>query len=85
LALVSCTAIQNRIAVRGILAAKIKPVTMLPSSGLPEDSSKTEPTAAIALMQHKSKHIPLLGVIEIIFVNSCIYQLNLLFKYYRAT
>jgi urease accessory protein UreF len=49
-----------------MLAAKIRPVTMLPNSGLPEDSSKTEPTAAIALMQHNSKHTPLFGVIEII-------------------
>jgi hypothetical protein len=38
---------------------------MPPNSGLPEDNSKTDPTAAIAVIQHNSKHTPLLGVIEI--------------------
>ena len=54
--------------VRGILAAKIDPVTALPKSGLPEVSSKTEPTPAIAVTQHNNRHMPLLGVIEIIVV-----------------
>jgi hypothetical protein len=55
-----------------MLAAKIKPVTVPPNSGLPEDSSKTEPTPAIAVIQHKSRQIPLFGVIETIIINSSI-------------
>jgi hypothetical protein len=55
-------------AVKGILAARIRPVTIPPNSGFPEDSSKTDPTPAIAVIQHNNKHTPLLGVIEIIFI-----------------
>lgn len=61
----SCTAIQNNRPVRGIEAARIAPVIVVPNSGLPEDSSKTEPTAAIAVIQQSAKQIPLLMVIDI--------------------
>lgn len=64
LALVSCTAIQKKIAVRGILPNKIAVVVVLPNSGCPDDSSNTQPTAAIADTQESSKRIPLLGVTE---------------------
>lgn len=37
-------------------------VVDVPKSGLPDDSSKTEPTAAIAATQEPSRKIPLLGV-----------------------
>ena len=37
-------------------------VIWTPSSGSPEDSSKIEPTAAIAAMQDIPKNRPLLGV-----------------------
>ena len=67
--LVSCTAIQKRIAVTGILIAKISVVVVLPNSGCPEESSNTEPTAAIALTQHISKHIPLFIVIGVTLSN----------------
>lgn len=63
-ALVSCTAVQNKAIVKGILAAKIIPVVSPPNSGFPEESSKTEPTAAIAVMQQSNRHTPLLRVIE---------------------
>jgi hypothetical protein len=49
----------------GILRAKIRPVVVFPNSGCPEESSKTEPTPAIADIQHKSRHIPLLTVIGV--------------------
>lgn len=64
LALVSCTAIQKKMAVRGILPNKIAVVVVLPNSGCPDDSSNTQPTAAIAATQERSKRIPLLGVTE---------------------
>gem|GEM_PF-4263204 len=38
------------------------PVIKLPSSGFPEDSSKTEPTAAIAATQEAPKKRALFGV-----------------------
>ncbi len=44
-------------------------VVVLPSSGCPEVSSKIDPTAAIAVMQHKSKQMPLLGVIGVTLTN----------------
>jgi hypothetical protein len=47
-------------------AARIAPVVVLPKSGVPEESSKTEPTAAIALTQEPNKNTPLLGVTVII-------------------
>jgi hypothetical protein len=37
-------------------------VTKLPSWGWPEESSKIEPTAAIAAMQEPAKSTPLFGV-----------------------
>lgn len=49
----------------GMLRAKISVVVVLPSSGCPEESSNTEPTAAIAVIQHKTKQIPLFGVIGV--------------------
>jgi hypothetical protein len=49
----------------GMLRAKIRPVVVFPNSGCPEESSKTEPTPAIADMQHKSRQIPLLTVIGV--------------------
>jgi hypothetical protein len=47
-----------------MLPAKIIPVLVMPSSGLPEVNSKMEPTAAIAAIQEPSKKTPLLGVTE---------------------
>ena len=38
------------------------PVTAIPNSGVPELSSKTEPTAAIAEIDAPSKQIPVKGV-----------------------
>ncbi len=64
LALVSCTATQKNNTVAGILPNKIAVVVVLPSSGCPDDSSKTQPTAAIAATQERSRRIPLLGVTE---------------------
>jgi hypothetical protein len=62
LARVSCTAAQNNRAVRGILAKSMAVVTVEPNSGSPEDNSKTQPTAAIAVMQEINKKTPLFGV-----------------------
>ena len=56
------TAVINKKPVRGIDAAKILPVTAIPNSGVPELSSKTEPTAAIAEIEAPSKQIPVRGV-----------------------
>jgi hypothetical protein len=42
------TAVKNKNIVSGIVAAKILPVTAIPNSGVPELSSNTDPTAAIA-------------------------------------
>ena len=64
LALVSCTAIQKKRAVRGILPNKMAVVVVLPNSGCPDDSSNTQPTAAIADTQERSRRIPLSGVTE---------------------
>ena len=66
LALVSFTANKNKKMVKGILAAKMEPVVRVPSSGTPDDSSKTEPTPAIAVIQELSNNTPLLGVTEAI-------------------
>ena len=41
-------------------------VVVFPKSGVPEESSKTEPTAAIALIQAPNKNTPLLGVTMVI-------------------
>ncbi len=49
-------------AVNGMLMAKITPVISPPRSGLPEASSNTEPTAAIAATQEPPRNTPLLGV-----------------------
>jgi hypothetical protein len=65
LALVSCTANQKKTIVKGILAVKIMLVGRLPNSGLPEDSSKTEPTPAIAAIQDPNNNTPLFGVTKI--------------------
>ena len=46
--------------------AKIIPVSQPPSWGCPEDSSNTEPTAAIAATQDPPKYTPLFGVITIV-------------------
>jgi hypothetical protein len=64
LARVSWTAIQKKIAVKGTLANKMAVVVVLPNSGCPDDNSNTQPTAAIAAMQERSRSIPLLGVIK---------------------
>jgi hypothetical protein len=40
-------------------------VTNVPNSGFPEESSKIEPTAAIAATQELIKNKPLFGVIMI--------------------
>lgn len=59
----------------GILRAKIKVVVWLPSSGCPEVSSNTEPTAAIAVMQQIAKQIPLFTVIGVtFFLNSLLFR-----------
>ena len=42
--------------------ARIAPVVTLPKSGVPDDSSKIEPTAAIAVMQEPNNNMPLFGV-----------------------
>jgi hypothetical protein len=63
LALVSCTAAQKNNPVKGMLAARMIPVVTFPSSGIPEDSSNTEPTPAIAAIQDPNKYTPLFGVI----------------------
>jgi len=64
LARVSWTAIQKKMAVNGVLPNKMAVVVVLPSSGCPDDNSKTQPTAAIAAIQERSRRIPLLGVTE---------------------
>jgi hypothetical protein len=48
--------------VRGIANAKIMLVVKAPSWGVPEDSSNTEPTAAIAATQEPPNNTPLFGV-----------------------
>ncbi len=58
-------------------------VTTCPSSGVPEVSSKIEPTEAIAAKQENSSNTPLLGVMYIIFtdleLNNCHNQFNPIF------
>lgn len=54
-------AIKNK-TVRGMLKARIMAVVWTPKSGCPELSSKTEPTAAIAVKQDPPKNKPLFGV-----------------------
>ncbi len=56
------TAVINKKPVRGIDAAKMVPVTAIPNSGVPELSSNTEPTAAIAEIEAPSRQIPVMGV-----------------------
>jgi hypothetical protein len=60
---VSLTAAQKNRAVNGTLAARIKPVVVLPKSGSPELISKTQPTPAIAAIQDNNNKTPLFGVI----------------------
>jgi hypothetical protein len=62
------TAVINKKAVRGIDAAKILPVTAIPNSGVPELSSNTDPTAAIAEMEAPSRQIPVKGVYTVILI-----------------
>ena len=45
-----------------MLNARIKRVVIVPRSGAPDDNSKTEPTAAIAVTQEQANSNPLLGV-----------------------
>jgi hypothetical protein len=45
-----------------MLAARIAPVVTIPKSGCPEDSSNTQPTAAIAATQEPASKTPLFGV-----------------------
>jgi hypothetical protein len=61
-ALASRTAAKKNMAVNGMLIARMTPVISPPKSGLPEASSNTEPTAAIAATQEPPKNTPLLGV-----------------------
>jgi hypothetical protein len=49
-----------------MLAARIIPVTNVPNWGFPEESSKIEPTAAIAATQEIIKNRPLFGVIIVV-------------------
>jgi hypothetical protein len=62
----SCTAAQKSHPPRGMLIARIMPVIRDPNSGSPEDSSKIEPTAAIAETQDAPKNKPLFGVIMVV-------------------
>lgn len=62
LARASLTAAKKNNPVRGMLNAKIIAVTWTPKSGCPELSSKTEPTAAIAVTQELPRNKPLFGV-----------------------
>jgi hypothetical protein len=62
LALVSLTATTKNNTVKGILKAKMTPVVMVPNSGLPDDNSNTEPTAAIAVIHEPNNNTPLFGV-----------------------
>lgn len=66
LAFVSLTAARKNIIVRGILRAKMIAVFWVPKSGCPDVSSKTEPTAAIAVMHDPANNKPLFGVMYII-------------------
>lgn len=50
----------------GALSAKIIPVLRTPKSGVPDESSKMEPTAAIAATQDPARRMPLLGVMIIV-------------------
>ena len=45
-----------------MLNARIKRVVIVPRSGAPDDNSKTEPTAAIAVTQEQASSNPLFGV-----------------------
>jgi hypothetical protein len=64
--LANLTAAKKKPTVPGTLAAKINWVIVLPQSGSPEESSKTQPTPAIAAMQDKSKNTELIGVIAMV-------------------
>lgn len=66
LARASRTAAKKNKAVSGMLIPRIIAVFCVPKSGCPEDSSKIEPTAAIAAIQEPSKNKPLIGVIVFI-------------------
>lgn len=62
-ALASLTAAIKAMTPAGMLKAKMMAVGAVPQSGLPEESSNMEPTAAIAVKQAIPKYAPLLGVI----------------------
>jgi hypothetical protein len=62
LALASATAAKKQITVTGVLNPKMTLVVSVPKSGLPEVSSKIEPTAAIAATHEPSNSAPLFGV-----------------------
>ncbi len=62
-ALASLTAAMKAMTPAGMLKAKMIAVGAVPQSGLPEESSNMEPTAAIAVKQAIPKYAPLLGVI----------------------
>lgn len=62
----SWTAAQKSHPPRGMLIARIMPVIGDPNWGVPEDSSKIEPTAAIAETQDAPKNKPLFGVIIVV-------------------
>jgi hypothetical protein len=58
----SRTAAIKKMTTKGMVAARIILVIELPNSGFPEESSNTEPTAAIAEIQEPAKNTPLFGV-----------------------
>ena len=66
LALASITAKTKEAIVRGTLMAKIIAVLVCPNSGIPDDSSKIQPTEAIAAIQETSSKTLLLPVIYMI-------------------
>jgi hypothetical protein len=62
----SATADRKQMTQTGALSAKIIPVVVVPKSGVPDESSNTQPTAAIAATQEPARKMPLLGVMIII-------------------
>lgn len=51
-------------AVKGMVSTRIIPVANVPSCGFPDDSSKIEPTAAMAATQDPPNNTPLFGVTD---------------------
>jgi len=60
------TAKTKKTMVKGILSPRITLVFVCPSWGTPDESSKTEPTLAMAVTQERSSSTPLLGVMYIL-------------------